>query len=438
MADAGQSSGNDALIFIFSDTIMPGTVAMDVQTRGTIMKRYDMTVIGGGIVGVSTALALKERFKDAAILLLEKESCLAAHQTGHNSGVIHAGVYYAPGSLKADFCRRGSQATLDFCREHGLPYRQCGKLLVATTPLEFERMQALAKRCVQNRIQVHPIHRQELYRMEPHIRGEGALWVPATGICDFTAITRKMAALFQAGGGDLQLGHPVSGLIETRDQVIVHTRSESFSTRYLVVCAGLMADRLAKMMHIDIDFAIIPFRGEYYRLPRHRSHIVSHLIYPVPDPDLPFLGVHLTPMIDGSITVGPNAVLGLKREGYGRINMSFTDMADMVTFPGFWKVTARHLGSGIKEQMDSVWKPGYLARIQKYCPSLTRQDLLPYPPGIRAQAVMGNGSLVHDFLFARTPRSLHVCNAPSPAATSAIPIGEYLRDQAADLFGLGH
>lgn len=402
------------------------------------MKNYDMAVIGGGIVGVSTARALQEKFNDARILLVEKENRFAAHQTGHNSGVIHAGVYYAPGSLKADFCRQGSAATLDFCREHGLPFRQCGKLLVATTPLEYDRMQALAERCARNRIRTEQIERKQLNTMEPHIRGLGALWVPATGICDFTAITRKMAALFQTGGGEVRLGHPVSGLVETNDRVILHTRSESFSTRYLLVCAGLMADRLAKMMHIDIDFSIIPFRGEYYRLPGHRSRIVSHLIYPIPDPDLPFLGVHLTPMIDGSITVGPNAVLGFKREGYGRLNLSVIDMADMVKFPGFWKVAARHLGSGIKEQMDSVWKKGYLRRIQKYCPALTLQDLLPYPAGIRAQAVMGDGSLVHDFLFARTRRSLHVCNAPSPAATSAIPIGRYLRDQAVELFGLEH
>ncbi len=225
-------------------------------------------------------------------------------------------------------------------------------------------------------------------------------------------------------------------LKETRDQVTVSTRNRTVSTQYLMVCAGLMADRLAKMMHIDIDFSILPFRGEYFQLPAHRSDMVSRLIYPIPDPDLPFLGVHLTPMINGCITVGPNAVLGFDREGYGRFNANFKDIAAMAVFPGFWKVMARHLGSGIKEQVDSVWKPGYLTRVRKYCPSLTKADLLPYPPGIRAQAVTRNGDLVHDFLFAQTPRSLHVCNAPSPAATSAIPIAQYLRDRAIDLFNL--
>jgi (S)-2-hydroxyglutarate dehydrogenase len=399
---------------------------------------YDITVIGGGIVGVSTALALKERFADAAILLLEKENRFAAHQTGHNSGVIHAGVYYRPGSLKADFCRRGSRATIDFCREHNLPFRQCGKLLVAVSDVEVERMQALEQRCIENKIRVRRIDRQELGRLEPRIQGLGALLVPATAICDFVKITRKMASLFQALGGEIQTGQAVVNVKESSDQVVLHTKGSAFATRYVIACGGLMADRLAKMMHIPLDFAIIPFRGEYFQLPKGRSHLVSHLIYPIPDPDLPFLGVHLTPMIDGSITVGPNAVLGFKREGYGPVNMDLSDMADMVTFPGFWKVMAANLGSGIKEQMDSAWKPGYLKRVRRYCPSLTLQDLLPWPAGIRAQAVMKDGSLVHDFLFARTRRSLHVCNAPSPAATSAIPIGLYLRDQAIDLFGLGH
>ena len=397
---------------------------------------YDITVIGGGIVGVATALTLQAQFPDADILLIEKENRFAVHQTGHNSGVIHAGVYYAPGSLKAEFCRRGASATMAFCREHRLPFRQCGKLLVATTPIEHQRMQALKGRCIQNRIQVFELDRQELARMEPNIRGLGALLVPATGICDFIGITRKMAALFSDRGGAVQMGQPVTGLMETRDRVTVHTRSRSFSTRYLLVCAGLMADRLAKMMHIDIDFSILPFRGEYYQLPAHRSGIVTRLIYPVPDPDLPFLGVHLTPMIDGRITLGPNAVLGFDREGYGRFNANVSDIVHMAAFPGFWRIMGRHLRSGIQEQKDSLWKPGYLARIRKYCPSLTLKDLLPCPPGIRAQAVMKNGDLVHDFLFAHTPRSLHVCNAPSPAATSAIPIGQYLKDRVMERFDL--
>lgn len=427
MADMKYSSKKHCLLFQDHDTIL------------AVMKNkdfYDITIIGGGIVGVATALALQAQFVHADILLIEKENRFAVHQTGHNSGVIHAGVYYAPGSLKADFCRRGSSATMAFCTEHRLPFRQCGKLLVATTPIEHERMQALKQRCVRNQIQVFELDRQELMRMEPRIQGLGALLVPATGICDFGAITRKMAALFSDRGGHIRIGHPVTHLLETRDQVTAYTRGGEVSTRYLVVCAGLMADRLAKIMHIDIDFSILPFRGEYYQLPGHRSNIVSRLIYPVPDPDLPFLGVHLTPMIDGCITVGPNAVLGFDREGYGRFNANVSDIAQMAAFPGFWKVMGRHLTSGFKEQVDSLWKPGYLARIRKYCPSLTLKDLLPYPPGIRAQAVMKNGDLVHDFLFARSPRSLHVCNAPSPAATSAIPIGQYLRDRVMDQFDL--
>jgi L-2-hydroxyglutarate oxidase len=398
--------------------------------------RYDITIIGGGIVGTATALALQKQFMNADILLIEKENRFAVHQTGHNSGVIHAGVYYSPGSLKARFCRQGAAATMAFCRKHHLPFRQCGKLLVATTSMELKRMKDLKQRCLQNRIQVSELDRQELTRMEPNVQGLGALLVPATGICDFAAITRKMGALFSARGGRIQMGQPVTRLCETRNLVTVYTRSCRVSTRYLVVCAGLMADRLAKMMHIDIDFSILPFRGEYYQLPAHRAGIVSRLIYPVPDPDLPFLGVHLTPMIDGRITVGPNAVLGFDREGYSRFNADFTDIADMVLFPGFWKVMTRHLLSGINEQKDSLWKPGYLARIRKYCPSLTLADLLPCPPGIRAQAVTRNGDLIHDFLFARTPRSLHVCNAPSPAATSAIPIGQYLRDRVMERFDL--
>jgi (S)-2-hydroxyglutarate dehydrogenase len=400
------------------------------------LAQFDIVLIGGGIVGVSTALAVKRKFPKAKVMLIEKENRFARHQTGHNSGVIHAGVYYEPGSLKADFCKRGAKATMDFCRTHGLDFRQCGKLLVATTPLEMKRMEALEERCARNQIQTQRIDQNQLNKLEPQIFGLGALKVSATGITDYTRITAKMADLFKAAGGIIQTGRAVTRIEEDPDKITLYLGKKKYVSRYLIACGGLMADRLARMMDLDIDFMILPFRGEYYRLPDPLSKIVSHLVYPIPDPDLPFLGVHLTPMVDGCVTVGPNAVMGFKREGYGKVNFDPTDTAQMLAFPGFWKVVSKHLKSGINEWIDSAYKPGYLKRIQKYCPSLTNTDLTPYPAGIRAQAVKRDGSLVHDFLFAQSSRSLHVCNAPSPAATSAIPIGEYLCDRAKIKFNL--
>ncbi len=396
--------------------------------------QYDVIIIGGGIVGLSTAWQLKQRYPDQQILVLEKESQLACHQTGHNSGVIHAGVYYQPGSLKARFCKRGAAQTIDFCKEHHLPYEQCGKLLVATDALEYERMTALEIWCRQNGIETQSLTEAELRRREPAISGKGALFVPATGITDYTAISNKIADLFRRLGGRVQLGSEVMAILEQKDRIDIQLKNGIVSGNYVVACGGLTADRLTRMMNIDIDFAIIPFRGEYYRLSAKHNHIIKHLIYPIPDPELPFLGVHLTRMIGGAVTVGPNAVLGWKREGYGRINLDVSDISDMVAFPGFWKVLRLNLKSGIEEFRDSLYRPGYLKRVQKYCPQLQLSDLKPYPAGIRAQAVMKDGSLVHDFLFAESPRSLHVCNAPSPAATSAIPIGDYLCQKVADRF----
>jgi len=395
-----------------------------------------MVLVGGGIVGVSTARQLKQRYADARILLIEKETSTACHQTGHNSGVIHAGVYYQPGSLKADFCRRGAAQTIEFCREHDLPFEQCGKLLVATNDVEYERMEALEKRCRQNGIETERISGTGLKSREPDITGRAAFLVPATGITDYRKITAKMADLFTASGGEIRTGCEVRSIRETTNGIQVRLTTGRIETKYLIACGGLGADRLARMMHIGIDFRIIPFRGEYYRLPVEHNRIVNHLIYPIPDPDLPFLGVHLTRMIDGSVTVGPNAVLGWKREGYNRFNVDLKDCADMVSFPGFWKVVRDNLTSGLSEFRDSVYKPGYLKRVRKYCPRLSVADLLPYPAGIRAQAVRKDGSLVHDFLFAETERSFHVCNAPSPAATSALPIGAYLCDRIARKFTL--
>jgi L-2-hydroxyglutarate oxidase len=394
---------------------------------------YDYIIMGGGIVGMSTAWQLQQRFPDKKVLLLEKESVYSKHQTGHNSGVIHAGVYYAPGSLKAQFCKAGVAATMAFCDANDVPYNQCGKLLVATNALEVERMNALFERCKQNDINVELLNAEQLKEREPNIVGLGGLLVKDTAIVNYQQVTTKMAERFIEMGGDARLNHKVVGLKETVDDVTVDAlhngQKVTFTGRFLITCSGLMADRTTKMLGIPTDFQIIPFRGEYYQLPAKYNQIVNHLIYPIPDPELPFLGVHLTRMIDGTVTVGPNAVQGWKREGYGRINISLRDVWDMVTFIGFWRVLKSHIKTGIVETKNSLWKPGYLKLVQKYCPQLVVEDLKPYPAGIRAQAVMKDGSLVHDFLFAESPRSLHVCNAPSPAATSAIPIGSYICDK---------
>lgn len=387
---------------------------------------YDYIIIGGGIIGVSTAWQLQRRQPSAKILLLDKERDFAEHQTGHNSGVIHAGVYYAPGSLKAKFCKAGAKATTMFCKENRIHYDNCGKLLVATTKLEMDRMAALYSRCLENELDVELISREQLSVIEPEISGLGAIYSKSTGIVDFRKVCAVMAERFLEAGGETRLNAEVIDLQETSESVTVTTNQGEMHGRYLIACCGLMADRVAKMIGIDVNFQIIPFRGEYYRLNDDKKDIVNHLIYPIPDPNLPFLGVHLTRMIDGSVTVGPNAVQGWKREGYGKFNVSARDTWEMLCYSGFWKVLVSHLGTGIQEYVDSVWKPGYLKRVQKYCPQLTLSDLTPYPAGIRAQAVLKDGTLVHDFLFAESARSLHVCNAPSPAATSAIPIGEHI------------
>ena len=387
---------------------------------------YDYTIIGGGIVGVATAWQLQQQQPDSSILLIEKETAFAQHQTGHNSGVIHAGVYYQPGSLKADFCKRGAQATLDFCQQHHIPVQQPGKLLVATNAQEYQRMQDLHNRCQQNQIEVETLDQVALAKLEPHIKGVAALRVNDSGIVDYSQVTSAMAEQFRLGGGHIQLGNKLISAQESPSHIQLLTEQGVINSRYVIACCGLQADRIARLFDIAVDFAIIPFRGEYYQLKSSLSDIVKHLIYPIPDPALPFLGVHLTPMIDGTITVGPNAVMGWKREGYQHWNFSLRDSLELLSFPGFWQLSKQQWSTGISELKDSWYQQGYLKRIQKYCPQITLADLEPYPAGIRAQAVMKNGELVHDFLFAESNRSLHVCNAPSPAATSAIPIGQYI------------
>ncbi|MNM70752.1 L-2-hydroxyglutarate oxidase LhgO [compost metagenome] len=390
---------------------------------------YDYCIIGGGIVGLATAMALLERQPGASLLILEKESSLAKHQTGHNSGVIHAGIYYAPGSLKADLCKRGAQATKEFCTEHQIKFDVCGKLLVASTPLEVERMHALYERSQQNGLKVEQLDAKELQQREPNIVGLGGLFLDATGIVDYKQVCEAMARVIQRFGGEVQLQTTVRAIVETADKVTISSDDKVWSARQLVACAGLQSDRLAALAGVKIDHQIIPFRGEYFRLPATKNDIVNHLIYPIPDPELPFLGVHLTRMIDGSVTVGPNAVLGLGRENYKKFSVNWRDVGEYARFPGFWKTIWANLGSGTTEMKNSLFKGGYLEQCRKYCPSLNIEDLLPYEAGIRAQAVMRDGTLVHDFLFAETPRMVHVCNAPSPAATSAIPIGQMIADR---------
>ncbi|MBZ9678762.1 L-2-hydroxyglutarate oxidase [Mesorhizobium sp. ES1-1] len=390
---------------------------------------YDFCVVGGGIVGLATALELLKRRPGASLVLIEKEARLARHQTGHNSGVIHAGIYYPPGSFKAQLCRRGAVATKAFCDENGIPYLTCGKLLVATSGPEVERMNALYDRSRENGVEVELLDAAELRRREPNVAGLAAIHVPSTGIVDYKAVCAVMADKIRAAGGEILLGTTVDRIVEHGNFVTVGAGDRSWDGSRLVVCGGLQSDRLARMAGLAADFQIVPFRGEYFRLPAARNDIVKSLIYPIPDPALPFLGVHLTRMIDGSVTVGPNAVLGFAREGYPKLSFDSGDVGRLFAFPGFWRLIAKQWRTGIQEMRSSLSKRRYLELCQKYCPSLTLSDLMPMEAGIRAQAVTRSGALMHDFHFMQTDRMVHVCNAPSPAATSAMPIGAIIADK---------
>jgi L-2-hydroxyglutarate oxidase len=387
---------------------------------------YDFCLVGGGIVGLATALELLRRRAGASLLLIEKEARVGQHQTGHNSGVIHAGIYYAPGSLKAKLSFEGLHATKEFCDEHGIAYDTCGKLIVATNDVELRRTEALYERATANGLTLSRVSSGELREIEPNITGIGALLSPETAIVSYRQICEKMAELLKAAGADIHFGKAVTGIKEEPDAVRIEADGETWSARRLICCGGLQSDRLARLAGAKVDFRIIPFRGEYFVLPPAKNRIVKHLIYPAPDPDLPFLGIHLTRMIDGSVTVGPNAVLGFSREGYPRLSFDLRDSLDLMTFPGFWKLVAKNRRHAFAELRNSLWRSGYLEECRKYCPSLTLDDLQPYPAGIRAQAVTPRGEAIHDFLFVETGRTLHVCNAPSPAATSAIPIGRMI------------
>lgn len=389
---------------------------------------YDLAVIGGGIVGAATALRYLQRFPNARIILLEKEAALARHQTGNNSGVIHAGVYYAPGSLKAQLCRKGAVLMKDFCANEGITVEECGKLIVATDEVEVVRLADLRTRAIANGIPFEDVARADLPSREPLIRGLDALFFPESSIVDYGLVTRKMAGRIRALGGEIRLNAKVTAIQETATGVDVRLGSDRITAQKLVVCGGAQADRLARLAGLKTNFRIIPFRGEYYQVdPKLRAGI-HHLIYPVPNPNLPFLGIHLTHEVNNRLSVGPNAVLGLSREGLPRLSINLKDCWDIISFGGFWRFLKGNLRSGLSEMRNSFFTSAYLRECHKYMPSLKRSDLQARKAGVRAQVVMDDGSIVHDFLVLTTQRMVHICNAPSPAATSSLAIADHVLD----------
>jgi len=393
------------------------------------MNKYDFCIVGAGIVGLATAHAILVKYPKAKIVILEKESVPGFHQTGHNSGVIHAGIYYTPGSLKATLCREGLDETKAFCHSYQIPFEQCGKLIVATNQVELQRIEALYERATANNLNLERVSGVALGKLEPNVTGIEALLSPETAIVDYKLIALRLSELLVSKGVLIRFDECVVDIYEGVNQVTVTTKSGKIECEQLIVCGGLQSDRLAKLAGLEIDFKIIPFRGEYFKLREDKNNIVKHLIYPAPDPELPFLGVHLTRMIGGYVTVGPNAVLGFAREIYEKWGFDSRDAYDFSTYAGFWRLLLKNRKHALHEFYGSISRTAYLKECQKYCPNLTLEDLTPYRAGIRAQAVSFDGNPIHDFLFKQTKRMLHVCNAPSPAATSALPIGRMIADK---------
>lgn len=390
---------------------------------------YDYVIIGGGIVGLSTGMAIGKRYPNARIAVLEKESKWAFHQTGNNSGVIHSGIYYKPGSFKAKFCRDGATSMVEFCKEHGIPYEVCGKVIVATEEEELPRLDNLYKRGVDNGIQVKKITPEEVKEIEPHVNCLAGIRVYSTGIADYKKVSQKYAELIEQQGGELHLNTKVLNIRAMANSDVLETNKGEFETRCVINCAGLHSDRIAKLDKVDPKAKIVPFRGEYYELVPEKRYLVNTLIYPVPNPDFPFLGVHFTKMIDGSVHAGPNAVLSLKREGYKKTDFDLRDFMEVMTFPGFWKLAAKNADEGIKEIIRSFSKAAFVRSLQRLIPEVQSEDVIPTHAGVRAQALMDDGKLVDDFLIVQGHNSVHVCNAPSPAATSSLEIGKAIVEQ---------
>ncbi len=390
---------------------------------------YDFTIVGGGIVGLSTAMALGQTYPNAKILLLEKEASWANHQTGNNSGVIHSGIYYKPGSFKAKFCRDGSRSMVEFCQKHNLPHEVCGKVIIATEPGELPLLKNLYDRGLQNDLPVKEITPEEVREYEPHVNSIAGIHVASTGIADYRAVCLKYAEIATEQGADLKLNTKVLNFVKTSSGYTIETTQGSFNTGFLVNCAGLQCDRIAELTGIKPSAKIVPFRGEYYELIPEKRYLVKGLIYPVPDPNFPFLGVHFTRMADGTVHAGPNAVLSLKREGYNKTDFDLRDTLDTLTYPGFWKLAAKYPSQGTQEILRSILKPLFVKSLQRLIPEVTAADLIPTHAGVRAQALQADGKLVDDFLIVPDENALHILNAPSPAATASLEIGRSIAQQ---------
>ncbi|MGC2474468.1 MAG: L-2-hydroxyglutarate oxidase [Candidatus Sulfotelmatobacter sp.] len=399
--------------------------------------RYDVIIIGGGVIGLGVGLEITRRFPGKRLLLLEKEDRVARHQSGHNSGVIHSGVYYKPGSLKARLCVAGAAAMVEFCCEHGIPHRVCGKVIVATAEEELSRLEDLRKRGEANGLTgLRLIGPEELREIEPNAAGLRALVVPSTGITDYAVVCEKYAELITANGGTVKTSAAATGIRRSANEIVVETPQGSFATTALINCAGLYSDRISRMAGDDPGVMIVPFRGEYYDLTPERASLVNALIYPVPDPQFPFLGVHFTRRITGKVDAGPNAVLALAREGYRHSDINVSDLASSMSYGGFWRMARKHWRSGLGEWHRSLSKPAFVHALQRLLPVIGVDDLVPGGSGVRAQALKPDGALVDDFQFVRSGKVLHVLNVPSPAATASPMIGRSIVDIAAASLGL--
>ncbi len=398
------------------------------------MPLNDLVIIGGGIVGLATAYRFLERFPGKTVTLLEKESRLAQHQTGHNSGVLHSGIYYRPGSLKAENCRTGKLAMEEFCRREEIPFETCGKVIVAVDEAELPALERIHERGIANGVACERISIERLRELEPHAAGVMALHVPETGIVDFLRVSERMAERIRNAGGTIVTGTRADAFRFGGDDVTVETTAGPFSARQVVNCAGLESDRVARLAGLRPRMRIVPFRGEYYALRPEAHHLVRNLIYPVPDPNFPFLGVHFTRMIDGSVECGPNAVLAFAREGYRKTTVNVRDLAGTLTYSGFLRLAARYWRMGAGEMWRSVSKRAFVTALQRLVPAIESGHLEPAPAGVRAQAVAPDGTTIDDFVIDQSDRVVNVGNAPSPAATASLNIGRTIVDCIAERF----